>query len=476
MTSNARHTIACIITDWLSTSAAVLLFNIVRYFHLVVGIHSFANLSNYLLTPAVLAGQIVMPIGMVCIYALTGYYNNVLLRSRMAVLTNTLKCALLGTLAVLLGILINDMLPDRATDYGLLAVLAGLLFIIVYIPRYFITRHINSLLSRGVISFPTIIIGYSSEPQLFTEQVRKISPMRGTRPVMFCDAENQSGRLRDAGLSLPTADLRRISDLCNRLGAERLILIPHPTSWEKTLSVINQLMVLDKNIFVAAESLPPYLFNTRLPNLVAEPFIDVSRSHMSYATLNTKRAFDVAVSSLMLIITGIPVLCLAAAVKLTSDGPAFFKQKRVGLHRRHFTIYKLRTMYTGAERDRRPELSHIGDMRVTPLGRVLRKYHIDELPQFWNVLRGDMSIVGPRPERSYFIEQIMEREPAYTLLLRVRPGITSLGMVKFGYATTVDEMLRRMRYDLLYIQNISLTNDLKVLLYTAHNVFSGKGV
>ena len=153
-----------------------------------------------------------------------------------------------------------------------------------------------------------------------------------------------------------------------------------------------------------------------------------------------------------------------------------YKQTRIGLHNRPFTIYKFRTMREDAEKDGVPRLSSGDDERITPFGKVMRKYRIDELPQFWNVLKGDMSIVGPRPEREYFIEQITQRAPFYTLLHQVRPGITSMGMVKFGYAGSVDEMVERMKYDLIYLENMSLINDLKIMVYTVETVLTGKGI
>lgn len=132
-------------------------------------------------------------------------------------------------------------------------------------------------------------------------------------------------------------------------------------------------------------------------------------------------------------------------------------------------------MYVNAEASG-PSLSSENDPRVTRVGRILRKYRLDELPQFWNVLKGEMSLVGPRPEREYFLSRIIAKAPYYVLLLQVRPGITSWGMVKYGYAENVDEMIERSRYDLLYLENISFTVDMKILFHTVHTVATGKGV
>jgi lipopolysaccharide/colanic/teichoic acid biosynthesis glycosyltransferase len=169
-------------------------------------------------------------------------------------------------------------------------------------------------------------------------------------------------------------------------------------------------------------------------------------------------------------------IIVAAIIKSTSPGPIFYLQERVGLHNKPFNIIKFRSMVQDAEVAGKPQLSSDDDPRITPFGRFMRKYRIDELPQFWNVLKGEMSIVGPRPERKYYVDQILQRVPSYALLHQVRPGITSMGMVKFGYAKNVDEMVERVGHDLMYLDNMSLLNDLRILIYTIKIVFTGRGM
>ena len=190
---------------------------------------------------------------------------------------------------------------------------------------------------------------------------------------------------------------------------------------------------------------------------------------------NIKRFFDVAISAVALLLIWPFMLVLALLVRMDSPGPAIYRQERIGRHKKPFTIYKFRSMYINAESSG-PSLSSPADTRITPLGRRLRKYRLDELPQLWNVLRGDMSLVGPRPEREYFIRQIVEKAPSYTLVQQVRPGLTSWGMVKFGYASTVDQMVQRLRYELMYIDNISILLDFRIIIYTIKIVLTGKGI
>ena len=190
---------------------------------------------------------------------------------------------------------------------------------------------------------------------------------------------------------------------------------------------------------------------------------------------NVKQLLDMILAILSLVILLPLILFLIVGVKLSSPGPILYKQQRVGRFGRHFQIYKFRSMYHNAE-ENGPELSSKHDPRVTRFGHFMRKHRLDEIPNFLNVLKGDMSLVGPRPERAYFIEKITMEAPHYIHLHKVKPGITSWGQVKYGYAENVEEMIKRLRFDILYIENMSLFVDLKILFYTAITIVKGRGV
>jgi exopolysaccharide biosynthesis polyprenyl glycosylphosphotransferase len=217
------------------------------------------------------------------------------------------------------------------------------------------------------------------------------------------------------------------------------------------------------------------LSQVKIKAIKGVPLVDVTDNNFLPIEQNVKLFMDKTLSLIFLVLLSPLFLYIAWRVKRDSPGPVFFSQERIGYMGEPFMIYKFRTMYTNAEEEG-PLLSSEDDSRITPFGRVMRKYRLDELPQFWNVLKGDMSLVGPRPERKYFIERIVRKAPFYYLLHNVRPGITSLGMVKYGYAGSVDEMIERLEYDILYYENMSLILDITILIYTVKTVFTGKGI
>lgn len=216
------------------------------------------------------------------------------------------------------------------------------------------------------------------------------------------------------------------------------------------------------------------LWSIKPYNVSSEPMIELSFNTMIWWQKFIKRSFDLVSSSLAIILLSPLFAYSAYRVKKSSKGPIFYKQERLGLKAKPFFIYKFRSMYIDAE-DKIPMLSQNGDSRVTPWGKIMRKYRIDEIPQFINILKGDMSLIGPRPERAYFVEQIEKIAPHYRLLFNLKPGLSSWGETEYGYASNVEEMVERLKYDIVYLENVSLKMDFKILLHTIGVVFRGEG-
>jgi len=218
------------------------------------------------------------------------------------------------------------------------------------------------------------------------------------------------------------------------------------------------------DVKVVPDLLQVIALRARLEDLDGVPVININDVPLQGFNTIVKRAIDIVISSVALVILGLPLGVIAALVKLTSRGPVFYRQERMGLDGHSFMIYKFRSMYDDAEADTGPVFAREDDPRRTPLGRMLRRSNIDELPQFWNVLRGDMSIVGPRPERPLFVAQFKAKIPQYMLRHKVKAGITGWAQVNGWRGNTSIE--KRIEYDLYYIENWSVKLDLKIMWLT----------
>ena len=338
------------------------------------------------------------------------------------------------------------------------------------------TTHTARRIQRRELAFNTLVVGATKGGKALVDRLNAAPRGSGIHIIGYVDTDTTNATAAQRpDLGLPVYRLDDLPDICKTLDVHNLIVIPHREGIRQTGQLINTLFPLDRTILIPADLYSIIAARPRMFTVTGEPLIDISHSQASKMTLNLKRTADVLVSATALLLLLPLFALLALAVRIDSRGCVFYRQQRIGYHKKPFYIYKFRTMRADAEASG-PALSTLEDPRVTRVGHFLRKYRLDELPQFWNVLRGDMSLVGPRPEREYYIRQIVARAPYYSLLHQVRPGITSWGMVKYGYASNVDQMLERLRYDLLYIDNVSMAVDLKILFFTIHTVLTGKGI
>lgn len=478
MITEKYQRIRYVVGDLLATSLAWFVFNIIRYTQIVIpqGM-TIPSFSAYYSINPVIQGQIFFPLMMMGLYYLSGYYNRPLFRSRLDELLTTISTAIIGSIIIFFLALVNDPIPDRASNIELVAILFALLFSIVYLVRLSITAYGLKKINRGKLTRPMVVIGVNNDARRLRHRMES-TPGRGHKVVAFVNPGGFSAETQKETFDgLPVLSIDELASSKETLGLVAL-LIPEGISAGKTADfseVLNRLFPLEIPILVSPSSMQPASHLQNLRDIAGEPLINICSARMSDSTQNLKRVGDILVSSAALVLLSPLFAIFAILIKRDSKGPVFYRQERIGYHKKPFRIIKFRTMVADAE-PAGPRLSSEGDSRITRLGRFMRKYRLDELPQFVNVLKGEMSLVGPRPEREFFIRQILKKAPYYSLLHQVRPGITSWGMVKHGYASTVDEMVERARFDLIYLENISLMVDLKILLHTVNTVIKGRGV
>ena len=473
MMSTLLQRMKYIISDYVMCNIAWLLFLWVR-FEMGENSHTigYDSFGHYMRNPYVIAGQIAFPLIMLAIFWLSGYYNEVWRKSRVQEFFDTITSVATGSILVLLGALINDMVGEKIYNYALLLWLVAIIFVCVYVPRLIITGSISSKIKNRKISFPTLMIGTGEKAKEFADKLNGQKLSTGYRIVGYVAIEGEESKVENG--KIYTFD--ELDSVCSREQVAELVVVPTISDTAVLMATINKLYHLNLPIKISPDLQSILLSHVKICDFLGDPLVDVSGSNMDESSKNIKRVIDILVGGLALVALSPLMLVIAALIKRDSKGPVLYKQERIGLHNKPFKIIKFRSMYSDAERASGPRLSSEDDDRITPVGHMLRKYRLDELPQFGNVCKGEMSLVGPRPERQYYIDQILERAPFYAILHQVRPGLTSMGMVKYGYAKNVDEMVERLKYDLLYMANMSLMNDVKVIIYTIKTVVTGRGI
>ena len=393
---------------------------------------------------------------------LTGYYVNVTNKSRAREFLQTLCSVAIGSMILFMTVLLNDVLPRRRYNYEMVLLIFGCVFPVVYGVRLLLTTLLKRRQAAGRRVKRALYVVTDSASE-------EISP-------------GLAVGLEEVGLEI--VDTLRITNVTDDTAGVLMKTVEEgnidcfvfdvPRDEDKAFRILGALMKLNLPVMVQPSPTRVLLGVVKYDSVVNTPLVDVTNVSLPDTAVAIKRAFDIVASALGLIIT-LPVMCVVgAAVKLSSPGPVFYRQERLGLNRKPFKLYKFRTMIADSE-PAGPQLTATNDSRITAAGRVLRRYRLDELPNLWNVFKGDMSLVGPRPERSYYASRLIDIAPHYLLVHRVRPGVTSWGMVKYGYASTLDQMVERLTYDILYLQNLSLSLDIKILFYTVRTILRGEG-
>lgn len=417
-------------------------------------------------------GIVFVPLFWMFLYILVGTYRKIYRRSRLKELGQTIMITLVGSIVIFFALILDDIIVSYKSYYLLFFVLVALHFLLTYIPRLVITTLTNNKIHQRLIGFNTLIIGCNGHAFAVYNELENQPRSTGNKFVGFVDAGLCKHNLLEAYLPHLGAfkDLKQIIEE-NKI--EEVVIAIERSEKDAIERIFAEIEDLDVVIKISP-IMQDILMGVVKTSSIFSPLIEIAPDIMPAWQQSLKRLMDIIVSIIAMILL-IPVyLGTAIGVMLSSRGPVFYTQERIGIRGKPFRMIKFRSMYQDAEKGT-PMLSSKDDPRITRFGKIMRQYRLDEIPQFLSVLVGDMSLVGPRPERKFFMDQIVARMPHFRLLMKVKPGITSWGQVRFGYAENVDQMIERARFDLIYLENMSIAMDIKILIYTVIIVFQGRG-
>ena len=410
---------------------------------------------------------LVFPFCCLFIYILSGVYLYPDKHRQLKLFSTTLITSAIVAAGVSFALVIGDIRVSNEYYYQALLVLWGMLFGVTYLFRAIICAAARRNYKTGKWTTRTAIVGTGENAKKIA---REITKNMSENTLLGYIAEGRNTKKTNI-----LGKLSQLDAIIKKENIQEIIIAPDDNDEKKIFSIVNSLYSHDITIRFTPSLYDILIGGVKMKELGVSPLVTITKPSLRDWEICVKRFFDIVVSLVSLIVLIPFFIFIAVRIKIDSKGTVFFRQERIGQFGKVFNILKFRTMCINAENGI-PQLSTAEDSRVTRFGRFLRKYRLDELPQFWNVLKGEMSIVGPRPEREFYIKKITEIAPYYCLVYKVRPGLTSWGPVRIGYADTIEKMVERLNYDIIYIENMSLTTDLKILLFTIEVIFKGKGI
>jgi len=469
--NDRKRILRYICLDYLSALIAWQLFNVFRFYEFRSTI-DFASAWDFLNNPKAYTMSLTLPVLWVLLYAFLGYYHQPRRKTSSSDLLSTLFSTLVGSLLIFFMVIINDYPAEYTQFYSVLAGLLLIHFFCTLLLRLIQTLSMLNGHAAGKVGVSALVIGCGQE----AEDIRRyLSRRKNSSPYLaqgFVKTAPED-RVLVQGPVLGTLD--DLDQIIARRQTESLIIASDQRDDAYIRHLTDRLYAYGLEIQTTMHPQEVLLSDVSLYSVSGVPLRRLTPAGMSVAELHLKRTADLLISILGLTLLSPLFLYLALRVRRDSPGPVLYRQERLGKNARPFNIIKFRTMYTDAEADG-PLLSTLNDNRVTPFGRLMRKYRLDELPQLYNVLKGEMSLVGPRPEREFYARQIISQAPHYQLVWQVKPGLTSMGEVKYGYADTIGKMIERLDYDIIYLKNQSLLMDLTILVSTVKPILLGKGI
>ncbi len=460
-----------VLTDFATAFLAWFIFISYRKINNSFGISNIKDqifIDDYLTT-----GLIIIPLFWLLLYAATGSYKRIFRRSRLNEFGQTLFISLLGVLIIFFVVLLDAEVQANRNYYHSFLMLFVFHTSLTSVSRFILSSIAAHKIHNRIIGFNTLIIGSQRKALSIFKEIESQTKSSGNKFIGFVNVSSSEKCYLHKHLP-HLGDYKDIRSIVEQNKVEEVIIAIEQREHKKISKILADLYKTNVIIKIIPEMHDILLGTVKMSSIFDAPLIQIQQGLMPPWQQTIKRLIDIISSVLCLIVLSPVFLITAISVKLSSPGPVIYTHERIGLHGKPFMMHKFRSMYIDAEKGG-PQLSCEDDNRITPFGKFMRKVRLDEIPQFYNVLIGNMSLVGPRPERKYYIDIIEKKAPHYKLLQKIKPGITSWGQVKYGYAENVKEIIERMKYDLLYLENMSLIVDFKILIYTVLIILQGRG-